>query len=332
MMKTEIAEFMNKDNFVYELASKAKYKRTFSTEEKEAAECIDSWAKEIGNKGMDKDHEIAAFVEKTITPEVYEAPDELLDTMFERGSVGEFDDYIVNITPKNELVAYDAAKGGNVPKSYIDFSGLRPTWFNKQVETSISFVDLRRNGFRSIATLTTYAQEALKDAMIAASFSAVDTAITGGDQLINETEVNPTEESADALSLYCIDQVADGETPFAFGLNKYAQKLAKMAGYSTYMSDSMKDDFNRYGLVKFFQGLKIAGISGAKKTAKGNLLVPDKRIFGVAGKIGTLDMKGDVHVYEDMDINAEKVNIKVADFTFGYVISNIEKVAKIVLA
>jgi hypothetical protein len=98
------------------------------------------------------------------------------------------------------------------------------------------------------------------------------------------------------------------------------------------MSDNMKEDFNRYGLINFYQGLKIAGISGAKKTAKGNLLIPDQRIFGVAGKVGQLDMRGDIRVYETMDNNKEKVDIKVTGYEYGYVITDISKVAKITLS
>ena len=98
------------------------------------------------------------------------------------------------------------------------------------------------------------------------------------------------------------------------------------------MSDAMKDEFNRYGLTKFFDGVRIAGISSAKKQGNGALLIPDKRIFGIAGKIGNLDLKGDLHVYETMDNQSESVKIKIADFTYGYAITNIDKAAKIVFS
>ena len=35
------------------------------------------------------------------------------------------------------------------------------------------------------------------------------------------------------------------------------------------------DEFNRYGLVNFIDGVRVASISGAKKTGKGQLLLPD---------------------------------------------------------
>lgn len=328
-VKTEIAELMNKDGQMYDWASKVEYKRELTSEEKEISEVVDAWAKEIGKKGADPECEIANFIVKTITPEVYDAPDALLDTMFNRDGIGEFDDYTINKNPKNTLVAHDAAKGGNVDKSYIDSTTLTPTWRHKQVETSLSYADLRRNGFRSIATLTTFAEEALKDAMIADVFSVLDTAIAGSDQLISVTGSTPGKTDLDKLSLYVIDRIVSGDTPFCFGLNKYAQAIANISGYTSYMSDNMKEDFNRYGLVKFYQGMRIAGISGAKKTAKGDLLVPDKRIFGVAGKVGQLDMRGDLRVYETMDHNKERVDLKITGFEYGYCITDIEKVAKI---
>ena len=38
----------------------------------------------------------------------------------------------------------------------------------------------------------------------------------------------------------------------------------------------MKNDFNRYGLVKTYDGINVAGISGARKTGLGTLLLPDQ--------------------------------------------------------
>ena len=57
-------------------------------------------------------------------------------------------------------------------------------------------------------------------------------------------------------------------------------------------------------------------------------------MFGIAGKIGALDMKGDVHVYEVEDVNKEKLHILVKDFGYGYSFNNdtLEKVCKMELA
>lgn len=68
--------------------------------------------------------------------------------------------------PKAETVAnIYVARGGNVDRSYIDISVLKPTWKNRQVETSLSYTDLRKSGFKSIATLTTFMKEACQNAL-----------------------------------------------------------------------------------------------------------------------------------------------------------------------
>lgn len=328
MLKVEIAEVLQDTGKMFDIAQKTHYNCNLTTEENEVAELADAWVREAAEKG-DPDKEIAAFLKRTINDELYNAPDELLDVIFDRGSVGEFDDYEIQKTSENTLVAHEAAKGGTVDASYIDFSMLKPTWKNRQVEFEISYVDMRRGGFKTVATYTTYAKEALQNAQFYDMFGAIDAAITGGEQLINETTAKPTQASMDALSLYLTDRSATDSV--AVALTKYCQAIGRMDGYAQYMSDAMKDNFNRYGLVNFFDGIKLAGISSAKKVKNGGLMIPDKRIFGVAGKIGSLDMKGDIHVYEDMDNANEVVRVRVKDFTYGFAITKIENVAKIVL-
>lgn len=271
-IRSEINELMKNDGVLFEVAEKVEYKRDLTAEEKEIAEISDVWAKEIGEKGKDPDCTIAEFINRTVNEEIYNAPDELLDRIFVRGSVGEFDDYEGYKTPKNTLVAHEAAKGGTVDRSYIDISVLRPIWKNRQVETDISYVDLRKNGFKAIATLTTYMTEACQNALFYDALSLADTAVTGGDQLIAVSGTTPTIEAMDALSLYLNDRGSDN---VIITLNKYAQAIRRMPNFAQYLSTNMKDEFNRYGLAKTYDGIGIAGISGAKKTGLGNLLLPD---------------------------------------------------------
>lgn len=328
MLHTEVASLMNEKGRVYEWATKVETKRVLDTEDKEISSVIDAWAKEIGEKGSDPNHEIANYIIKTVQPEVYDVPDELLDSLFDRGAIGEFDDKKSVEAPKNTLIAYDAAKGGSVNKSYIDPKATTPVWKHKQVETEITYVDLRRNGFKTIAGLTLFAKEALQNKMFFDIFSAIDTAIAGGDQLISAGGTAPTQAAMDQLALYLIDR---GENPMTVSLSKYAQAIARMSGHSNFMSDSMKDKYNRYGLVDFFGGVKIGTISGAKRTGDDKMLLPDKRIFGIAGKIGELDMRGDLRVYETPDNKRELIELKITGFEFGYSLSHIDKIAKIVL-
>lgn len=327
-LNTEIAELMDKTGTMFEVAEKVEYKQSLTSEEKDIYEVANAWAKSIGEKGYDDNREIAAFVNKTVTEEIYNAPDELLDTMFDRGTIGEFDDVEYTKTPKNTLEAIEAAKGGTVDRSWIDFTAVKPITKNRQVETDISYADLRKNGFKSVATLATYAKEALQNALFYDVFSMIDTAIVGGEQLITAGGKVPTQTATDALTLYLLDRSPDA---VAVCLSKYAQALYRMSGYEKYLSNAQKDEFNRYGLVKFLDGVRIASISGARKTGKGQLLLPTNRIFGVAGKIGGLDMKGELHTYEDFDNSNEKVIIRVKDFTYSVGITNIDNCCKMVL-
>lgn len=327
-LNTEIAEIMEKPGTMFEVAEKVEYKQSLTSEEKDIYNVADCWAKEIGKKGYDDNREIAAFVNKTVTEEIYNAPDELLDTMFNRGSIGEFDDVEYTKTPKNTLEAIESAKGGTVDRSWIDTTAIKPITKNRQVETDVSYADLRKNGFKSVATLSTYAKEALQNAFFYDVFSMIDSAIVGGDQLITAGGSAPTQDAVDKMTLYLIDRNPDA---VAVCLSKYAQKLYRMSGYENYLSEKQKDDFNRYGLVKFLDGVRIASISGARKTGKGQLLLPDKRIYGVAGIVGDLDMKGELHTYEDFDNSNEKVIIRVKDFTYSVGITNIENCCKMVL-
>ena len=329
--KIEIAELMEKNGTMYDWAEKVNRGASLTAEENEISQVVDAWAKEIGTKGKDNDNEIAEFIIKTITDPVYNKPDALIEKMFEMDSIGEFDDYVINKTPKNTLVAYESAKGGNVYKSYIDTSALTPTWKHAQVETEISYTQLRRGGFKSIANMAVFAKEALDNKKIKDVFSALDTAIAGGEQVFEVTggESALTKTVLDKLSLYVLDHLADGDTGIMFGLNKYAQAIANMSGYTSYMSSTMKDDYNRYGLVKEYGGCLIRGFSGARKAADGELLVPDRRIFGISGIIGTLCDRGELRVYETLDNNKERVSLKFTGYEYGIKVTNPENVAKI---
>ena len=329
--KIEIAELMEKNGTMYDWAEKVNRGVSLTAEENEISQVVDAWAKEIGTKGKDNDNEIAEFIIKTITDPVYNKPDALIEKMFEMDSIGEFDDYVINKTPKNTLVAYESAKGGNVYKSYIDTSALTPTWKHAQVETEISYTQLRRGGFKSIANMAVFAKEALDNKKIKDVFSALDTAIAGGEQVFEVTggESALTKTVLDKLSLYVLDHLADGDTGIMFGLNKYAQAIANMSGYTSYMSSTMKDDYNRYGLVKEYGGCLIGGFSGARKAADGELLIPDRRIFGISGIIGTLCDRGELRVYETLDNNKERVSLKFTGYEYGIKITNPENVAKI---
>lgn len=329
ILNTEMKDVMSKKHVLFDVAEKVEYKRDLTAEEKEIAEISDAWAKEIGETGKDPDCEVAAYIKRTVQDEVYNAPDELLDQMFVRGSVGEFDDVEYDVAPKNTLVSYEAAKGGVVDRSWIDMSAVHPVWKNRQIETDLSYVDLRKNGFKSIANLTVYMKEACQNALFYDVLAQVDAAIVGGEAKIDVTGKMPTLADMDALALYMNDR---SDNAVIVTLTKYAQGIRRMEGFAQYMSNDMKNEFNRYGLVRTYDSIGIAAISGARRQGNGDLLIPDKRIYGIAGPVGNLDMKGDIHVYQDMNNQSEQIHLMLKDFTYGFAITKIENCAKIVMA
>ena len=171
-------------------------------------------------------------------------------------------------------MAYEAGKGGNVPRSYLNFEVIKPKTVNLQVESDISYRDIRKAAWKTVATLTTYMSEAAKNKMFYYILNAVDEAIPGGEQVITSQGSEPTMQDMDALTLY-LNEYANGENPFTVSLLKYCAKMRRMTGYAQYLSDAAKDEFNRYGLVKTYDGVAITGISSAKKLGDGSLLIPD---------------------------------------------------------
>lgn len=322
-------DVMSKKHMLFDVAEKMEYKRELSTEEKEIAEISDAWARNIGETGKDPDCQIAAYIKKSVQEDVYDAPDELLDQLFERGSIGEFDDVEYVKAAKNTLIAHEAAKGGVVDRSWIDVSAVHPILQNRQIETDMSYVDLRKNGFKAVSNVIVFMKEACQNSLFYDMLAQIDNAIIGGEGKIDVTGSAPTLDAMDALSLYLNDRSDDS---VIVALTKYAKSIRRMPGFAQYMSDNMKNDFNRYGLVKTYDSIGIAGISGAKRQGNGSLLIPDKRIFGIAGRVGNLDMKGDIHVFQDMNNQSEQVHVMLKDFTYSFAITKIENCAKIVLS
>ena len=332
-MTVELAEIV-KDIDMYDLASKTINSAELTEDETVVASKLDEHFKKIGKRGCDPEHEIAAFVETTVNTQIDEAEDAILDILFDRGTVGAYDDFDVTVTPKNTLVAYECAAGGNVPRSFVDVSVITPTWFRKQIETDIRYSDLERNGWKTVATITDYAVQELRNQMFAAVFDKLNGAITSGaDNYIAESTAKPTQASADAAALYVNDHVESGNGVF-IARSKYIQNLSKMSDATAFLSSGMKDKINQTGFLGFYDGVALQKVSSANTLGDGKAMFPDKVIFGVAGKIGTLNTRGDVTVYEEMDNNKEVCKLMFKNFSFGIAFNKdtLEKVCKIQMA
>lgn len=325
MTNIEIAEAI-KDTNMYELACKTNAELDLTDSEKVTVSQLDAYFKKVGERGADPEHEIAAFVKKAINEEIYNAPDELLDYLFNRDNIGEFDDFEGVTDPKNTLVAYETAKGANVKRSFLDIGVLKPAWFNLQIESDISYKDLRKNGWKSVAVLTENAVAAFKNKMFKIIFDKIDAGITSGAaNFITVGGTAMTQAAADAIALYVNDR-ADGDGVIV-GKSAYIQQMSKLNGFA---SDEMKNEVHRTGRLGSYDGCEMFPISSAKKLGDGAAIFPDKRVYGVAGQIGSLSMKGETSVYETMDNNNESVHLKFADFTFGVAFNKdtLEKIVK----
>lgn len=328
MAEITIAEAV-KDCNMYELACKTVRKMQLDDKEEFARAELDKAFKEIGDRGYDPEHVIASFTQKVVNEEIYNAPDELLDFLFDRSSLDELDDYESYTTPLNTLMAHEAATGGNVERSYLDISVLKPTWKNRQIETDISFADLKRNGWKSVALVTEYAVAAFKNALFKDIFDVIDAAIAdGADNYINITSAMPTQAAADQIALYLQDR-ADGNGTIV-ARSKYIQAISKFTGF---VSDDMINEVNRTGRLGVYDSCDLVPISSAKKLGDGTGLILDKRIFGIAGKIGSLHMKGEIKTYEVEDVNKEVIHLMWKNFTYGYAFNKdtLENVVKAVL-
>lgn len=330
-MAIELSAILSDNKRLVDWASAVKYNGgSLSEENKEISAKFDAWARELGKTG-DPQQEIANLVRKSITPETIEAPSYLIDAMFDTDAIGEFDDYIGEVEPKNTVQVYEGGRGGNVDRSFIDHRLIKPTWVSLVAETDVKLKDIRRGGYKSIANMITNINEALEVKKITTIFNIVDTAITSGAAgCITESGTLPTTTSAEALADY-LHEVSNGETPIIFGLMKYQRAMAKLAGADTFGSDEVKNMYNQTGFVNMFSGCEVLGYSGQKKLPNGSLVVPDKRMFGIAGKVGKCITRGTTNVLQSTDINNETVHIKVSGYEFGTLITDVSKIGKLIL-
>jgi hypothetical protein len=331
LFTTEVASMIQEKNII-ELSERVK-SNTIDASDKEMIEVLNTFAKEVGISGKTSDNNIliSELIKKTVEPLVFQPEYSILSNIFNMGSIGEFDEKIYTGLPKNTIKTYDAVRGGNVPKSYVDPGVFTPVKTSLQVETELNYSDLRRNGWKSIAKMTELTREAFEQEMFSRLFTGVDAAIDTltGDQDIDSGSAL-TQTNAETLARYIRD-MSEGN-PFMVGLSKYIDGFARMSGYEKYLSDELKNELNRVGRLAMFDGVALSSIPTAKKTTKGITLVPDKRIFGIAGIIGDADMRGELRYYETYDNNAEKVDLKFTGYEFDYVIYHLDKIARITFA
>ena len=129
-------------------------------------------------------------------------------------------------------------------------------------------------------------------------------------------------------ALYIQDRT-EGEGAFV-ARSKYIQAISL---FPTFVSQDMMNEVWRTGRLGTYQGVSLVPISSAKKLGDGSGLIMDKRIFGIAGKIGSLSMKGEIKTYQTEDVDKEVIHLLFKNFTFGYAFNadTLENVVKVVL-
>lgn len=332
-MATEFSEILKRPEALTEWASVVVYKGQMTDEQKDITDGVDEVVRKIGETGYDRDHDLSAMIKRAFTPDVVTGASDLLDRMFDQTSIGEFDDIRVEVDPKNTFKVHEAIPGGNVERSFIDHTVLTPTYKELQAETHFTNRELRYGGYRTVANAIQLMNEQFELQKVASVMSAIQTAIpsTATTQYFDGTAATmPTETLADNLVLYLHD-VSEGDTPFMFMLNKYLQKISKLAQAERWPTEMVRNMYNTTGFISQYAGCDLLGFSGQRKTAAQTLAIPDKNIFGVAGKIGTMITRGETRVLQEEEINRELTHIKVGGYSFGWVITDISKAARIVL-
>ncbi|MDT0160279.1 hypothetical protein [Bacillus sp. AG4(2022)] len=328
---TEVASAVSEKNII-ELSEKARL-NTLQADDREAIEILDNFASEIGTSGKTSENTVlvSELIKKTVEPLLFTPDNSILSEIFDMDSIGEFDEKKFTGLPKNTIKVHDAVRGGNVPKSYVDPGLFEVKKIALQAETELSYADLRKNGWKSIAKMSELTRNAFEQELFSRLFAGIDAALdaTTGDQNI-DTGSALTPANAEILARYLRD-MSEGN-PFMVGLSKYIDSLQRIQGYESFLSNEVKNELNRVGRLAMFDGVALSSIPTAKKTAKGQTLVPDKRIFGIAGKIGEADLRGEMRMYETYDHNAEKVSLKFTGFDFDYAIYYLDKIARIKFA
>lgn len=333
-MNTELSSILTQEGRLVDWAEKVTYKRDLNAEDKELCSVTDAWLKDVvGRTGHDTNHEISQLVAKAINAPVVETPSFLIERAFNQVSIGEFDDVAFEVEPANTIKVYDSITGGNVDRSFIGTTTMLPTWKSLQAETDISLAEIRRGGFRSVANLVTYIREAMEYKKIQVVLGALSDSITSSETqryFSGTASSGVGDAEAKALALYLHD-VSDGDTPMMIAQNKHLMEIIGTDGVQNFLTDREKSLFNDSGFVKMFAGCELMGLSGQRKIG-GSVLFPANTVLGVAGKVGDMAIRGEANVYQETDINSEKIHIKVNGFNFGYAITHPEMVGKIVLA
>jgi hypothetical protein len=327
-MNIELSNHVKERGTMYEWAEKVVGKKELSPDQIIISESMNKWALEIANSGT-TNVALSDYLQRVVQEQIYDEPSQLLDTMFNQGSIGEFDDYNSIGTYKNNLLAHEVSeRGGSVDKSYVDFSRYSMVHTNLQIETELRYDELRRNGAMTIAQLTLYAIESLQNKKFQSIFTNLNTLLVSGSNVFDATG-GLTVQLMDDFAGYVTDHSFTGQQLIT-GLSTDLRDIKNMPGYTDFLSYTMKDALNMgSGVLSVYNSVPLASISAGKLLADGSTLIPAKTIYGFSDKIGQCDMRGSLRVLQTPDNAKEVIRLKFTGYEFIYAIDKLEKVSKI---
>lgn len=272
---------------------------------------------------------IAEVIVKIIEPEIFNAPNEILDALFADGTYGEFDKMRVEGSYKNTLVAREnALRTGNVDKSYIDFTRGTSKETHLQIETEYPMSNLRRDGAVGVATLTMFALQEFEARKFSILIGWLDSALVGGTNVFEYTG-SMTKTAVDDFTGYLSDYCFEG-IPQAIALSNTMRELSRVSGMENFYSTAMKDKINVATMLDIYNGTALNSIKAGKKMGDGNTLLKKDVVLGLAGKIGEKYTKGAMRSEVINDGNSEIISLKFTGVEFGIRIDDLTKVAKLV--
>jgi len=327
-MNIELSNYVKNKGTMFEWSQAVVKKVELTPEQVAISESVNKFALEIANSGM-ANLALSEYLTRVVQEQVYNEPSELLDTMFNQGSIGEFDDYGAVGEYKNYLLAHEVSeRGGSVDKSYVDFNRFKMVHTNLQIETELRYDELRRNGALTIAQLTLDAIEALQNKKFQSIFSNLNSLLVAGANVFDATG-GLTVQLMDDFAGYVTDHSSTGQQLIS-GLSTDLRDIKNMPGYTEFLSNEMKSALNMgTGILNVYNSVPLAQISAGKLLSNGDTLIPAKTIYGFSDKIGQCDMRGQLRVLQTPNNAKEVIELKFTGYEFIYAIDKIEKVAKI---
>ena len=263
-----------------------------SQEDVEISNSINDYIKRLDKFGSQvAGEQIAQLVNVIVTDEVYNAPSEILDMIFDTTSYDEFDKVKVTKNIKNTLIAYESsARTGNVKKSYVDFTKGTVKETHLQIETELKMSDLRRQGALGVAEFALMALETFNNKKFAIVMDMIDGLIAGGDNAFECTGGSLTLAGINDFTGYLNDHITEG-SPLAIGLSNIIRKVYQIANIEAKMSDDMLTELNQKTYLAVKDGVSFVPIKAGKKMGDGSTLLKPDTFYGISGKVGKINFQ-----------------------------------------